>query len=182
MLGLTPIGTGLAVLALILPVTVAAQVGGRWYDRAGVRAPVLTGLAVSFAGLLAWAAALPWLSYPLQVPGMILTGVGLGLTISPTNTDALGRVEPFERGQASGLLQTIRQLGGTLGVAVISAVVLGLEGAGTRSPSPQRAADAIAIGFVISAVAFAVALVIGWWLLSRDRVTGDGSASLVVEA
>ncbi|RBY82046.1 MFS transporter [Geodermatophilus sp. TF02-6] len=172
-----PVRTGLAVLALILPITVAAQIGGSWYDRSGVRPPVLTGLVFSVVGLLAWTAALPRLTYWLQVPGMVLTGLGLGLTISPTTTDSLGRVAPVERAQASGLLQTVRQLGGTLGVAVIGAVVLGLERAGTRSPSPHRAADAIAVGFAASAVAFAVAVLVGYGLLSRERVTQTGGGA-----
>jgi len=161
------------MLALILPITVAAQVGGRWYDRSGVRSPVLAGLTISCVGLAAWTFALPDLSYPAQVPGMILTGLGLGLTISPTNTDALGRVTAAERAQASGLLQTVRQLGGTLGVAVIGAIVLGLEHTGTQGIQPQNAADAITAGFAASTVAFAAALAVGWWLLARDRVTDD---------
>ena len=102
---------------------------------------------------------------------MALTGLGLGLAVSPANTDALGRVAPFERAQASGLLQTVRQLGGTLGVAVIGAVVLGVEHAGTRAPSPQHAALAVTAGFVASAATFAIALVVGWWLLSRQPAT-----------
>ncbi len=58
---------------------------------------------------------------------MALVGVGLGLTLSPTNTDALARVGNAERTQASGVAQTVRQLGGTLGIAVIGAVVIAAE-------------------------------------------------------
>ena len=129
LLHFSPLSTGLAVLAMVLPITVAAQLGGRWFDRAGVRPPVLTGLTISTLGMLAWTLALPYLSYPLQVPGMVLTGFGLGLTISPTNTDALSRVGAADRSQASGVLQTVRQLGGTLGVAVV-----GGRGARDRAP------------------------------------------------
>jgi MFS family permease len=178
LLGFGPVRTGLAVLVLILPLAAAAQVGGRWYDRAGVRPPVLTGLLISFVGLVAWAAALPALSYPLQIPEMALTGVGLGLATSPATTDALGRVEPIERAQASGVLQTVRQLGGTLGVAV----VLGIERSGTRAGSPQHAADAVAVGFAASAGAFAVALAAGWVLLSRAPVAEDVDPSDVLPA
>ena len=154
LLRLSPIQAGLGVLPLILPITAAAQLGGRWYDKAGVRPPVLTGLAIAVLGLAAWAAALPQLDYLLQVPGMIITGFGLGLVVSPTNTDALGRVDAAERSQASGLVQTVRQLGGTFGVAVIGAVVLGIEASGTAAGSPQNAADAITAGFAVAAAAF----------------------------
>ena len=178
LLGLSPLAAGLGVLPLILPITVAAQLGGRWYDRSGVRRPVLTGLAVATVGLAGWAAALPQLGYVLQVPGMVITGVGLGLVASPTNTDALGRVTRAERSQASGLVQTVRQIGGTLGVAIIGAVVLGIEREGTRTPVPQQAADAITVGFVLAAVVFAAALVMGFLLLPRDRVGDDAESEI----
>jgi hypothetical protein len=98
---------------------------------------------------------------------MIATGFGIGLVISPTNTDALGRVDAAERSQASGLVQTVRQLGGTFGVAVIGAVVLGIESAGTAAGSAQNAAHAITVGFAV----FALALLVGWRLLSATRLT-----------
>ncbi|HEV2636847.1 MAG TPA: hypothetical protein VGX23_16970 [Actinocrinis sp.] len=56
-----------------------------------------------------------------------LAGLGPGLAFSPVNTDALSRVGFKDRPQASGLVQTVRQLGGTLGVAVIGALILGRE-------------------------------------------------------
>ena len=173
LLNFSPVRTGVAVLAMILPITAAAQLGGRWFDRSGGRPPVLTGLAVSTLGLLLWTLALPYLSYPLQIPGMALTGFGLGLTISPTNTDALSRVGATQRSRASGVLQTVRQLGGTLGVAVVGAVVLGFEHRGTQSSNVQAAADAIAAGFAVSTAAFALALVVAIPLLARDRVAAD---------
>ncbi|GAA1850125.1 MFS transporter [Pseudonocardia ailaonensis] len=168
LLGFGPMAAGLAVIPLILPLTAAAQIGGRWFDRAGVRAPVLTGMAVCTVGAVAWLLALPALSYPWQIPGMVLVGVGLGLSLSPTNTDALGRVSDAERSQASGVVQTVRQLGGTLGVAVIGAVVLGH---GTSTPTRTGTADAIAAGFTVAAGAFAVAVLAGLVLLDRTRVT-----------
>ena len=102
LLGFGPMAAGLAALPLILPLTVGAQIGGRWFDRAGVRAPVLAGLALCTVGIVAWLVALPALSYAWQIPGMLLVGVGLGLTLSPTNTDALGRVPDAERSPGLG--------------------------------------------------------------------------------
>jgi EmrB/QacA subfamily drug resistance transporter len=171
LLGFSPLKSGLGSLPLILPLAAAAQIAGRWYDRAGVRPAVLTGLALTVVGIGAWAVSLPQLSYPLQLPGMILTGFGLGLLISPTNTDALGRVTVAERSQASGLMQTVRQLGGTLGIAVIGALVLLFQG---TDPSRQHSANAIAAGFIGAAVAALLALLVGWRLLSAQRVSESG--------
>jgi fucose permease len=133
---------------------------------------VLTGLAIATTGLAMWTLALPYLTYTLQLPGMLLTGFGIGLIISPTNTDALGRVPAADRSQASGLVQTMRQLGGTLGVAVIGAVIAAAD----DLPGVQRSADAITVGFAAAAATFALALVCGHRLLARTRVT-DAPAS-----
>ena len=169
LLGFSPVRTGVAVLAFILPLTVAAQRGGRWYDRSGVRPPVIAGLAIALAGLVVWAVALPHIGYLVQIPGMILTGFGLGLVFSPANTDALGRVQAGQRGQASGLVQTVRQLGGTIGVAVLSAVVLGFEHAGSHA-TPAAAAQAIGYGYIAAAAIFALALIVAIKTLGRERI------------
>lgn len=169
LLGFTPVTTGLAVLPFILPLTLAAQIGGRWYDRAGVRPPVLTGLLIAAVGVAAWTASLPSISYPVQIPGMIITGFGLGLVFSPTNTEALGRVTGTERSQASGLVQTVRQLGGTVGVAVLTAVVLGVVAQGSRADA-HTAAHAITIGYAAATAVFVLALVCAGVLLDRQRI------------
>jgi EmrB/QacA subfamily drug resistance transporter len=182
LLKFSPVSSGLAVLPFILPITVAAQLGGRWYDRAGVRPPVLIGLGLSALGFVAWTISLPHLTYIGQIPGMILAGLGLGLTLSPNNTDALGRADDSERTQASALLQTFRQLGGTVGVAVIGTIVLSYERAGTRAASPQHAADAITAGFAAASIAFAATAVFGWFMLSRTRIAsaaGGEAAALI---
>jgi EmrB/QacA subfamily drug resistance transporter len=173
LLGYSPVVAGLAALPLVLPLTATAQLGGRWFDRAGVRSPVVTGLSVAAVGFLARAAATPSLNYWLGVPGLILMGVGLGLTLSPTNTDALNRSAAAERGQASGLIQTVRQLGGTLGVAIVGAVILALEGHSSGAAARQQAADAIAVGFLVAGAAVVLALLAGWGYLARGRQTAE---------
>ncbi|MDD7942146.1 MFS transporter [Actinomycetospora lutea] len=168
LLAFGPMQAGLAVLPLILPLTLAAQIGGRWFDRAGVRGPVLTGLVLCAVGTVAWMLALPGLHYAIQTPGMALVGVGLGLTLSPTNTDALSRVADTERTQASGVVQTVRQLGGTLGIAVIGAVVISAD---ADAPGRTAAPAGIAAGFAVAAGAFVLAALVGALLLAR-RVPG----------
>ncbi|AZG46493.1 MFS transporter [Gordonia insulae] len=182
LLHMSPMTAGLASLPLILPITVAAQLGGRWYDRRGNRPPVLTGLAIATLGMICWTISLPHLDYAWQVPGMIITGFGLGLVFSPTNTDALSRVTSAERGQASGIVQTVRQLGGTLGVAVIGSIVLGVEHQVTRTPIPQHAADAITVGFWVATAVFALALVCAAALLSKERITDQTEPALAPAA
>jgi fucose permease len=119
---------------------------------------------------------MPHIEYVSKVPGMALTGFGLGLVFSPVNTDALSRVAARERPQASGIVQTVRQLGGTLGVAVIGAIIIARE---QPMPTPAQTIDntaqAMSVGFMFSAAAFGVTLLGAWFLLSRERPEPDES-------
>lgn len=166
LLGYSPITAGFTSLAMILPLMAGAQLAGRWYDRSGVRSPLLTGLALAAGGAVLWTMALPDISYVSKIPGMALVGLGLGLTFSPINTDALSRVSPDDRPQASGIVQTVRQLGGTLGVAVIGSVILAHEHTDT---APARrigdTAHAMTYGFWIATAVFALGWLLARWLL-----------------
>jgi EmrB/QacA subfamily drug resistance transporter len=167
-LGFDPLTAGVASLPLILAIAAGAQVCGTLFDRFGVRLPVLTGLVLAAIGTGLWAASLLTTDYLLQLPGMIVAGLGLGLVQSPTNVDALSRSPPDKRTQISGLVQTSRQAGGTVGVAVIGAVVLTLEPAGAVTAAARYA---ISAGFAVSAIVLALAFLAGWLLLSRARLT-----------
>jgi EmrB/QacA subfamily drug resistance transporter len=122
-LGYSPTEAGLSLLPMLLPVILVVHVAGRWYDRDGARPPASLGTALATVGMLVQAAGAWMRSYPVMAAGMFLLGLGISLTMSPTNTDALGRVPHSERGQVSGLVQTMRQVGGSVGVATIAATV-----------------------------------------------------------
>ncbi len=122
-LGFTPFQAGLSLLPLLAPVILIVHVAGRWYDRAGVQAPASWGTAAATVGMVIQATGAWMQSYPVMAVGMFILGIGIAFTMSPTNTDALGRVSHSERGQVSGLVQTFRQVGGSVGVAVVAATV-----------------------------------------------------------
>jgi EmrB/QacA subfamily drug resistance transporter len=119
----TPMQAGLSLLPMLAPVILVVHVAGRWYDRAGVRAPAAWGTGLATVGMLVQAGGAWAQSYPVMAVGMFVLGLGIAFTMSPTNTDALGRVPHSDRGQVSGLVQTLRQVGGSVGVAVVAATV-----------------------------------------------------------
>lgn len=169
----SPLAAGAASLPLILGIAVGAQVGGRMFDQFGIRPPVLIGLILATLGTGAWALALLGSSYLWQLPGMLLAGLGTGLVQSPTGVDALSRAPETKRNQMSGLIQTLRQTGGTIGIAMTGALVLTLEPAG---PVAATARFPIAAAFGLSALVLLLALGCAWLLLSRQRlsaVAGD---------
>lgn len=123
MLGFSPIEAGLSMLPLTLPLLLFAPVSGRLYDRLGPRALVTVGALLVFAGFGWSAAVLDRFDYTLLLPAYLVMGVGLGLVMSPTNTDALNTVTASLRGQASGVISTARQIGGTFGIAIGGTIV-----------------------------------------------------------
>jgi hypothetical protein len=82
--------------------------------------------------------------YPVMAVGMAILGTGIAFTMSPTNTDSLSRVSHADRGQLSGLVQTLRQVGGSLGVALIAASVAFTQDAMERSHPSIAHSDFVA--------------------------------------
>ncbi|MEV6979579.1 MFS transporter [Kitasatospora sp. NPDC093806] len=121
-LGYSAERTGLAMLPMGLCLAAAALVSRRLLDAGARRLPLYGGTAAA-AGLL-WLAALPAdARYPVDLLGpLLLIGSGLGLMLMSATTAATAAVPPAEAGLASGLLNTSRQLGGALGLALLGAI------------------------------------------------------------
>ncbi|MFO0826831.1 MAG: MFS transporter [Phycisphaerales bacterium] len=137
-----PAQAGAALMPMLVPVLIVVHVAGRMYDKVGARRPVLIGTALATVGLAIEALVAPRGSYALVASGMFLLGLGIGFTMSPTNTDALSRVGPERRGQASGLLGTLRQVAASLGIAAVGASVAAVQHSAIQSKLPPSALDA----------------------------------------
>ncbi len=122
-----PFHAGLALLPLLLPILVVIHIAGRMYDRVGIRKPALIGTGLATLGMALQTIVAPMENYPLLALGMVILGTGIGFVMSPTNVDTMSRAGAAYRAQASGLAQTCRQVGGTLGIAVVGAAILMTE-------------------------------------------------------
>ena len=141
--------TGLYLLIFFAGFATASQWGGRMLDKAGARAPVVLGCAVATVGFALWAHSLPDLSVSSQWYYIVLAGAGVGLVLSPANTDALNRVPASRYGEATGITQTVRNFGSSLGMAVLGTVLIlqnksNLESTATAHGVPKAAVDEIA--------------------------------------
>jgi EmrB/QacA subfamily drug resistance transporter len=126
-LGFSAIEAGLTLLAVTLPLLVVAPRAGKLYDRIGPRVLAGAGTALAAGGLLWCGAVLGKQSYPWLVPGYVALGVGIGLIMGPANTDGMNAAARDLRGQASGVIQTVRQIGGTVGLAIMGTVVASVK-------------------------------------------------------
>jgi hypothetical protein len=120
------------------------------------------------AGLALQALALAWLAitttpdmaYPLVLPGFVMAGTGMALVFAPAANAVLSSVRPSEAGQASGATNTIREVGGVLGVAVLATVFTDAGGYGSPQEYVDGLVPAIWVGSAVLAVGALVALLI----------------------
>jgi EmrB/QacA subfamily drug resistance transporter len=163
-LGFSAIRAGVGMLPLTIPLLFVAPAAGRLYDRVGPR-PLLAAGSLLIAAGLAWLAMhLHLREYSWLIPGYAAMGIGIGLTISPATTDALGAADMGERSQASGIVQTVRQIGGVIGIAVLGAIVAHVTRA---TPGATGATDGVAAAYWTGAAMTALMGALAWARLRR---------------
>ncbi|MFI6587405.1 MFS transporter [Embleya sp. NPDC050493] len=122
-LGFDSLRTGSAFLPVAVAVTVGAHVGGLLVGRIGARPVGAGGLMLAAVGAL-WLSRLPEHGGGMAdvVPGLALAAAGLGPAFVAATTTAMSRVHHDEAGITSGVVNTFHELGGALGVALVSAI------------------------------------------------------------
>ncbi|HEY5112070.1 MAG TPA: MFS transporter [Acidimicrobiales bacterium] len=123
-LGWSPIRTGVGFLPMTAGIIVAATLVSRFIGRVGIRIPLLVGPAFATIGML-WMSRITVTSSYLDVLGpLIIIALGMGFTFVPITLTAVSGVRPHEAGLASALLNTMQQVGGALGLAVLATVAI----------------------------------------------------------
>jgi len=117
-----PLATGVRILPVAASIAVSSIVGSRLLVRLGNKAVVAGGL-VSLAAAFAWIGLSGSLvKYDLIAAQMVLLGVGMGLTSSGATESIMGVVKPEQAGAGSAVNDATREVGGTLGVAILGSV------------------------------------------------------------
>ncbi|WP_225850045.1 MFS transporter [Streptomyces sp. HPF1205] len=156
-LGYSPLKTGFAFLPLAAPLFLAARVAPRALGKFGAKRLAASGVTLVLVAML-------WLtrlnggdSYASGLLGpLILMGYGVGSTMMPLNTLILAGVAPKDAGSASGLLQTMQQVGGSLGLSILVTVF----GTASRHAHHDPFIHGATAGFKMATVFTAVSLVL----------------------
>jgi EmrB/QacA subfamily drug resistance transporter len=114
----------LLILYFFLGFVVCAQIGGRMLDRIGAKRPVVLGSALAAVGFGLWAGKATDLHVGAQVIYIILAGAGMGLMLGQANTDAINRASRYSYGEATGITQTVRNYGASLGFAILGTLLI----------------------------------------------------------
>ncbi len=123
-LGFSALKAGLTLVPMSIMSMVVAPFAGRATDRLGGKYILMMGLSL-FAGgmgLVIWFSSLTATAFTFTLP-LILAGIGFGCTLAPLITVTMRHVDPQQAGAASGVLNTIRQLGGVIGAAAVGAIL-----------------------------------------------------------
>jgi MFS family permease len=122
-LGNTPLQAGVKLLVWTGAIMLVSPAAGYFAERFGSRLLMAAGLALQ-AIALAWLASLASVTqdYTSMLAPFILAGAGMALVFAPSASAVLASVRTDQAGQASGATNAIRELGGVLGIAVLSTV------------------------------------------------------------
>jgi EmrB/QacA subfamily drug resistance transporter len=177
-LGYSPIKTGLAFLPMIGAIMVTATTStALLLPRIGARIPITIGLFLGAIGMVLFTQLgvdTPYVTHVL--PGLIVTGLGLGLVFAISFEVGTMGVDASDAGVASAMVNTTQQIGGSIGTALLSTIfatgvasfLLGAGDPSTPEAQAQAAVHGYSIAFWWSAVIFLVAAIACGALLTSE--------------
>jgi EmrB/QacA subfamily drug resistance transporter len=186
----SPVQTGLAFLPLTAGIIVFSGVAQQIVAKVGVREVAMVGMGVAAVGLLLLSRAPVDGTYVADVlPGLLVMSAGLGLVFVPLTLIATTNVTDADAGLASGIFNSSQQIGGALGLAILSTVAAtqtsnAVADAG-GAPNAQQQASALVDGFqaafAIGAGLMLIGVVLAALLIRRRDVVmaGDETPAIV---
>jgi EmrB/QacA subfamily drug resistance transporter len=169
LLGYSPIRAGLAFLPFTLGIVIGAGAAQQLIRRIGVRATTVGGLVIATIGILLFTRITLDGTYLGQLfPAVMVTSIGMGLTFVPVTLLATTNVPGGDAGLASGLFNTSQQIGGALGLAILSTLAATrtshkVDALGHKPSFTERASATISgyhLAFAVGAGLIALAVVL----------------------
>jgi MFS family permease len=180
-LGYSPTQAGAAFLPMTILIVLLAPMAGRLSDRIGSRWLMGAGLVFVSISLVIESTFTVSSSYWNILPAMLVGGMGMAFAMTPTAAAAMGSVAVDKAGVGSAVLNSMRQVGGSLGIALMGAIVAASAHVSTTDP---RAPEQFINGFrnavlVAAAIALAGAVVA---VLTVRRVQHEPEQQPILEA
>jgi EmrB/QacA subfamily drug resistance transporter len=179
-LGYSPLKAGLAFLPMTLTIVVGSTLASRLVTRVGVKPLLIGGMLSQAVGLLLFSQVSAGDDYLTGVlPAALVTAAGLGASFVPVTIAAMAGVDQSESGLASGLVNTSRQMGGALGLAILATVATSHTAAiaGSGAPSAAALSSGFDLAFQVAAgFALAGVLVALFGLQLRRRTAAEPAA------
>jgi EmrB/QacA subfamily drug resistance transporter len=160
-LGFSPTKSGAIFLPMTILIILIAPIAGKLSDRIGGRWLMGGGMATLGVSLLLYQRIGLHSTFWTLLPSLILGGIGMAMTMSPMTSVAMASVPVDKAGVGSGVLNSFRQIGGALGIAVMGAILASYVAAPvTTLAGKQQFVDGLHAALLVSAgIAFAAAIV-----------------------
>lgn len=123
--GVGPVTAGLVLIPGTVPIILAGPLAGRLFDRIGGRWPLALGFVVLAVSGVALGVGVSGESTIALIPGLVLQGIGLGVVLTVNDPVGMNAIDDSEQGQAAGIINTAEQVGGAIGIAILSAIQVG---------------------------------------------------------
>jgi EmrB/QacA subfamily drug resistance transporter len=166
-LGFGPLKAGISFLPFTAGVMLSAGLASSFAPRLGVRPVAAAGMVLTVVGMILFARMPVDGSYATDVlPGMIIGSLGMGAIFMPLTLVATTGLEDEDQGLASGLFNTSQQVGGALGLAILTTIAAGH----TAGSSPAAQVHGFHYAFAGAGVLVALSLVVMLSLLRKHHV------------
>jgi EmrB/QacA subfamily drug resistance transporter len=146
----SPLMAGLCFVPQTAAIATGAQISARLVPRFGPRAPLVVGVLLASFGLAWLSRVSPTGTFATDVlGGSVLATLGMGLSMTPLAFAAMSGVRPTEAGLASGVLNTSRQVGGSIGLAALATAAAAHTAAllAGEAHTPEHVRAALTAGF-----------------------------------
>ena len=151
-LGYSAVKTGAAFLPMTVLIILIAPAAGRFSDRIGSRWLMTAGMGLLAVSLVLFSRLDLASTFWDILPGLIVGGLGMATVMTPMTAAALGSVPVAKAGVGSGVLNTFRQVGGAMGIAVMGAIVASyVDLDASARPDPQAFIDGFHAALLVSA-------------------------------
>src|SRR4051794_10469176 len=170
-LGFSPLKAGLAFLPVTARVGIGAGIAHQGIKRVGTRIQTVIGIATATVGMFILTGMSPDGSYASDVlPGLLPISLGMGMTFVPITLMATTGVHGDDQGLASGLLNTAQQIGGALGLAILSTVAFN-HAAGQAGSRAEALVSGYTTAFTVSGILLATGVALILLVIRREDVT-----------
>jgi EmrB/QacA subfamily drug resistance transporter len=178
-LGYSATKTGAAFLPMTVLIILIAPLAGKSSDRLGSRALMTAGMLCLAVSLVIFSRLDLDSTFWDFFPGLLVGGLGMGLVMTPLTAAALGSVPVEKSGVGSGVLNTFRQLGGALGIAVMGAIVASYVDLSGGRPNPSSFIDGFQVALEVSAGFALLGAVIAFATIRKHRHMDAGELAEV---
>jgi EmrB/QacA subfamily drug resistance transporter len=176
----SPIQAGAMFLPMTTLIILIAPLAGRFSDRLGSRWLMGGGMTLVGSSLLLYERVTVHSTFWTLLPAMVIGGIGMAMTMSPMTSAAMGAVPVDKAGVGSGVLNSFRQVGGSLGIALMGAIVAAYVPHGAKGPAAaQDYVNGLHAGFAVGAViTFLAAVVAVVTVRTRPEVVREHIAEM----